>query len=98
MIAIAITVGVWAPVQAQGTYSNTGPVVDRIMAAIEGYEKGDWAAYKAAFADSVMFYNNSSDGLTLEQRMEEHMAVYKAFEEIQFLDLVFGEVHNEGET
>ncbi len=98
VVALAFTVSAWAPVFAQGTFTSEGPLVDQMKTVVEAYEKADWATYQAAFADTVMFYNNSADGITLEQRVEEHKAIHQVFDDIQFIDPVFGVVENEGET
>ncbi len=97
VIAVAVSAGAWAPVQAQGTFSNEGPVVDKMKAVIAAYESGDWASYRAAFADTVKFTNNTIE-LTLEERMEEHEGIHEVFEGINFVDPFYAAVENEGET
>ena len=95
--AAALLMSLTYPVFAQGTYYSEGSMVDEVKARVAAYEAGDWDAYKAGFAEDVLFVNNS-DSLTLDQRMEEHMAIHQVFENVHFVNTVYGVVENEGET
>ena len=98
ILVLALAVGNWAPVQAQGTYSSQGEVVDNVKAAVAAYLNQDWDAYRAAFADTAAFYPNQTEPLTMDQNIEQHKEAYSLVEDVNFVNSVYGEVENEGET
>lgn len=98
LIVFALSIGIWAPVKAQGTYSNEGAVVDNVKAAVAAYLSQDWDAYRSVFADTAAFYPSQAEAVTLDQNIESHMEVHSMMENIEFLDPVYGVIENDGET
>lgn len=98
ILVLALAIGPWAPVQAQGTFSNEGEVVDNLKAVVAAYLNQDWDAYRAAFADTAAFYPSQTEPLTMDQQIEQHLQAYSLVEDVNFVDPFYGEVENEGET
>lgn len=98
VVVMAITVNAWAPVQAQGTFSSEGEIVDGLKALAATYVEGDWDAYRSFFADTVSFYPSTVEAVSMDERIEAHMVAHDLFDEIEFIDTGYGVIENDGET
>jgi len=82
---------------AQGTYTDEGPIVERMKATVAAYEAGDWQTYRSAFADSVMMVNNNVQ-VSIDERIEEHKAILEVFSNVHFDFAVYGAAELDGNT
>ena len=60
--------------QPQPTRFTTNSAnIDAFKAGLDNYEKGNWDAWVAQFADTAqIFHNNWNDGMSAKQSMENH--------------------------
>lgn len=80
--------------RTSGTYSERGEYVEMMKDLLEQYSAGEWYAYSAFYSDSALVFVNSTDPMTMEERIASLQAQRALFDDISVSEPLFGEVHN----
>lgn len=86
LLGLATFVFVACQNQPEQRYFEASPEIETLKAGIEAYEKQDWDAWKANFADTAKIFHNTNKGASPDELMAGMKAMLSNFSDYKFLN------------
>ncbi len=84
MAAVLLLLGACQAPGPKNQLFDSGPEVDNIAKNIKSYVDGDWAAFRAAYADTAKSYHNNGT-MTLDSLVQFHKMARNNYDKVEII-------------
>jgi ketosteroid isomerase-like protein len=84
LIYLVLAVATITACQQEQRYFAESAEIETLKSGILAFENGDWDTWRSHFADTAKVFNNSKDGIAVDQRMKDLQGMTSAFSSYGF--------------